>query len=235
MGDLQEATSAAPLPQPLMRRTSPAPTSAPVPFPTPPRTRGPAPAAVARHASVPPRHPSSPARRPSSPPRSPRGLGGSRAPGRRLAGSRVPGPVPRRRRWVSGRAKARLPRLAQRGPRRGDVALVAVTKVVHGILLSMAVAAGFLLCLFVSELRLPRRRPSDVKGLERRASEDPGPELGREEPGQRRMLRHSAAARGLALRGAAASPRQGTRRCSWRSGPVGRMGDRNGMASRPKP
>jgi hypothetical protein len=55
--------------------------------------------------------------------------------------------------------------------------------VLQGILLLMAAASICLLGLCVSELRLPRRRPSDVKGREPRASGAPIPEAGRGGPG----------------------------------------------------
>jgi hypothetical protein len=54
--------------------------------------------------------------------------------------------------------------------------------VLHGILLSMAVASVCLVGLCVSELRLPRRRPSAAQGRERRASGAPMPEVGRGGP-----------------------------------------------------
>jgi hypothetical protein len=55
--------------------------------------------------------------------------------------------------------------------------------VLHGILLSIGLASVCLLGLCLSELRLPRCRPSDGKGCEGRTSGDPLPEVGRREAG----------------------------------------------------
>jgi hypothetical protein len=77
--------------------------------------------------------------------------------------------------------------------------------VLYGILLSTGVASVCLFGLCLSELRLPRRRPSHGKGREWRTSEDALPEVAQ---GQERsdarggsfVIPHSPPAGGLALR-----------------------------------
>ena len=43
----------------------------------------------------------------------------------------------------------------------------------HGVLVTIAIASVVLLCLFLSDLRLPRSRPSEVEGRGWRRDENP--------------------------------------------------------------
>jgi hypothetical protein len=70
--------------------------------------------------------------------------------------------------------------------------------VLHGILLSIGVASVCLLALCVSELRPPRRRPSVVKGRERRTSGHGMPKVVQGEPGSF-VIQHSPPMGDLAL------------------------------------
>jgi hypothetical protein len=72
--------------------------------------------------------------------------------------------------------------------------------VLDGIFLSIGVASVCLLCLCVSELRLPRRRPSEAKERGWSASRDARSELGPEGPNGF-AFRHSPPNGDLALRG----------------------------------
>jgi hypothetical protein len=72
--------------------------------------------------------------------------------------------------------------------------------VLHGILLSIAVASVCLLGLCVAELRLPGRRPSVVEGRKRRTSGHAMPNVGKGEPGSF-VIQHSPPIGDLARRG----------------------------------
>jgi hypothetical protein len=78
----------------------------------------------------------------------------------------------------------------------------------HGVLLTMAAASVLLLCLCLSELRLPRRRSSEFGGLGGRVSGDPIREIGRREPG--------SFAGGTDAEPAAMSAAKGVSRCTAR-------------------
>jgi hypothetical protein len=77
--------------------------------------------------------------------------------------------------------------------------------VLYGILLSAGMASVCLLGLCLSELRLPRRRPSVGKGREwRRAAGPPGHERVADARGGSFVIPHSPPAGGIALTGGTA-------------------------------